>query len=313
MIVARSLKDVTRDANSVVTVGTFDGVHLAHREIIREVVNRAKTREGRSALITFEPHPKEVVLSKRGPVKLLSTIDERIELIGAMNVDLLLVVEFTKAFSRIGAREFYEKYIVNGTGVDEVVVGYDHMFGRDREAGIDELVHIGKEFGFSVFAVHPFTIEGEAVSSTRIRSALGSGDIQRARQLLGRPYEISGRVVRGDGRGAQIGFPTANLEPLSSSKVVPARGVYAVGARVGAEVFSGMMNIGVRPTIAKDGAESLEVHLFDFERDIYGQVLTVTFLRRLRPERAFASVPELVAQLERDRAEALQTVREHSR
>jgi riboflavin kinase/FMN adenylyltransferase len=308
MIVARSLRDVSRDTSSVVTVGTFDGVHLAHAEIIREVVSRAKMREGRSIVVTFDPHPKQVVGPAGSPVDLLSTIEERIELIGGLGVDILLVIEFTYAFSRIGPDDFYRRYIVEGTGVDEVIVGYDHMFGRDRTAGIDELVKMGKEFGFSVFAVHPFLLDGETVSSTVVRKALAAGDVDRAARFLGRPYSFSGTVVRGDGRGKTIGFPTANIVPVSASKIIPARGVYAVGVLIGGERKHGMMNIGVRPTVKQAPAETIEAHLFEFDRDIYGEQVTVSVLRRLRDERKFDSLTELVEQLGRDREEARQTV-----
>lgn len=304
MKVARLLSEVARDPNSVITVGTFDGVHLAHREIIRDVVNRSKAKEGRSVVVTFEPHPKEVVASTRGPVRLLSTLDDRIALIGGMDVDVLLVLEFTYAFSRISPREFYRDYIVQGTGVDEVVVGYDHMFGRDRAAGIEELVRMGKEFDFSVFAVHPFAVGGETVSSTKIRAALEAGDVAKASLLLGRPYGFSGRVVRGDGRGKTIGFPTANIEPSARGKIIPARGVYAVKVRIGATEYAGMMNIGVRPTVSAGGVETVEVHVLDFSRDLYGETVAVTFIKRLRDEQRFSSITELAAQLARDRDSA---------
>jgi riboflavin kinase/FMN adenylyltransferase len=307
MIVAHSVEEAGRDAGSVVTVGTFDGVHLAHAEIIREVVSRAKMREGRSVVVTFDPPPKQVVGPPRGPVELLSTIGERVELIGMLGVDILLVLEFTYAFSRISPGDFYRTYIIDGTGVDEVIVGYDHMFGRDRAAGIDELLKMGKAFDFSVFALHPFTVEGETVSSTRIRKALAAGDVDTAAKFLGRPYSFSGTVVRGDGRGKTIGFPTANIRPVSTLKIVPAHGVYAVGVRVGNEQRYGMMNIGFRPTVSTVPAETIEVHLFDFDRDIYGEQVAVLFLRRLRDEKKFDSLSDLVEQLGKDREEARQT------
>ena len=307
MIIARDLAGAGRNRGSVVTVGTFDGVHLAHAAIIREVVTRARMREGRSVVVSFDPHPKQVVGDRPGAVELLTTIDERVECIRDLGVDVLLLLEFTYAFSRITAEEFYRTYIVDGTGVDEVIVGYDHMFGRDRAAGIDELVKMGKQFGFSVYAVHPFAVGGETVSSTAIRSALARGAVDRAAELLGRPYGLAATVVPGDGRGKTLGFPTANLRPDSPRKIVPADGVYAVGATVEGEERLGMMNIGRRPTIAPGAPRTMEVHLFDFDRDIYGARLTVSFLRRLRDEKKFDSLSDLVRQLEQDRAEALRT------
>ncbi len=314
MRIVRELSGVVRDKNSVATVGTFDGVHRAHQEIIREVVNRARMREGRSVVITFDPHPKEVVSStKGGEVRLLSTMEERIALFENLKIDLLFSIPFTLEFSRLGSHEFYGRYVVNGVGVSEVVVGYDHMFGRDREAGIGELVKIGQEFDFSVFAVHPYTVEGETVSSTRIRRALAFGDLPRAEKMLGYPYRLSGRVVRGDGRGKTIGFPTANISPDSLRKIVPARGVYVVAAEVRGRRQYGMMNIGVRPTVTAGVAETLEVHLFDFSEELYGDTVIVTFLRRLRDERRFAGVEELVRQLGRDREDSLRVLAEQKK
>ncbi len=310
MKVIRSLGEVTRDMSSVVTVGTFDGVHLAHQEIIREVVDRARLKDGRSVVITFDPHPKEVVASPRGPVELLSTVNERIELLGQMEIDLLFIIPFTFEFSRLTAGEFYRQYVVNGTGVNEVVVGYDHMFGRDRQAGIDELVHLGKSLNFSVFALHPYSVDGETVSSTRIRRALASGDVARAKMLLGRPYSLQSRVVPGDGRGKAFGYPTANLRIDSEHKLVPGNGVYVAGVKHQGRDYFGMMNIGVRPTVTDSGARTIEVHIFNFERDIYGDELLVSFLHWLREERRFSSAGELVDQLHRDREDSLKLLAE---
>ena len=304
MNVVRSLDQLRREKNSVVTVGTFDGVHLAHREIIREVVNRARMREGRSVVVTFDPHPKEVVASARGAVQLLSTLDERITLLSGLHVDLLLVIPFTFEFSRMSARDFYAAYIDGRVGVSEVVVGYDHTFGRDREAGTKDLMALGRDLDFSVFAVHPMTVDGEPISSTRIRRSLAAGDVERAERMLGYPYSMTGTVVTGDGRGRTLGFPTANLNPLVARKQIPGNGVYLVSVAGAGIQRYGIMNIGVRPTVSDGTAHVIEVHMFDFSRDIYGERLEVSFLRRLRDERKFASVAELTEQLGRDRDHA---------
>jgi riboflavin kinase/FMN adenylyltransferase len=302
MKVARSLADAGLDRNSVVTVGTFDGVHCAHREIIREVVRRAKARAGRSVVITFDPHPKEVVASAKGSVSLLTTVDERLELMDQLGVDLVLVIRFTYEFSRIAAGEFYRDYIVNGVGATEVVVGYDHMFGRDRQGTVQELEEMGRSLGFATVTVPPYRVDGEPVSSTRVRKALAAGDIGHATRLLGRPYVLRGRVVVGDRRGAaMLGFPTANVAPEPANRVVPGRGVYAVRVKLVGEERYGMMNIGVRPTVTAGLAETFEVYILDFNRDIYGSSIRLEFLQKLRDERKFGSVGELKAQLERDR------------
>lgn len=301
MNVIRSLESIRYAKNSVVTVGTFDGVHLAHREIIREVVNRARMTEGRSTVVTFDPHPKEVVASTRGPVHLLSTLAERIAMIGELQADELVVIPFTHGFSRVSATAFYEEYVSRMIGVREVVVGYDHTFGRDREAGTEELIALGRALDFSVFAVHPLTMDDGAISSTRIRRALAAGEVERAQRMLGYPYSLTGKVARGDRRGRTLGFPTANVVPDELRKLVPGNGVYLVGVRVAGVEAPGMMNVGVRPTLTSGGARVLEVHILDFEGEIYDETMTVTFFRRLRDEQTFASPEELVGQLERDR------------
>jgi riboflavin kinase/FMN adenylyltransferase len=304
MKVARHLREAARDPNSVVTIGTFDGVHLGHRAIIRKTVAEAQRRGGRSVAITFDPHPKEVVASPRGPVALLSTVDERIQLIGGEGVDLLLVLEFTYEFSRKDPREFYREYVVGGIGVAEVVVGYDHSFGRDRQGGMEDLLEVGRECGFTVVRVPPFLVDGVAVSSTAVRNALAACDTTKATRLLGRPYSLRGRVVEGDHRGRSLGYPTANIEPDVRSKMIPARGVYAVRMTVGTERFGGMMNIGVRPSVAPNGGEIIEVHLFDASRDLYGAEVEVELIAWLRAERKFGSLEELKSQLADDRERA---------
>lgn len=307
MIVLHSIEELSLDGQSVVTVGTFDGVHRAHREIVREVVHRAQAINARSVVITFYPHPRDVVGTGE-PVRLLTTIEERTSLLGELGVDVLLVVPFTYEFSRQTPQQFYVRYVVKGARAAEVVVGYDHMFGRDREAGVEEVISIGKSFNFSVFAVHPLSVDGEVVSSTVIRTALESGDVARAGKFLGYPYSVSGKVVQGDGRGKELGYPTANIVPISARKIVPGRGVYLVNVNHPGGRYFGLMNIGVLPTIGEGRAETLEVHLLDFTGDLYGETLTVTFLERLRDEQKFASVQELIDQMGRDKDESLRYI-----
>jgi riboflavin kinase/FMN adenylyltransferase len=309
--IIRRLDDLRHDPNSVVTVGTFDGVHLAHREIIREVLDRSRVREGRSVVVTFDPHPKEVVSSPKGNVELLSTIEERLRCFEDLGVDTVVVIGFTYAFSRLTAREFTTRYVVDAIGVVEIVVGYDHMFGRDREAGAEELLRIGKESGFSVFAMDPFVVDGVAVSSTVIRKALAAGDVEQANRLLGSGYELEGTVIAGDGRGRTFGFPTANIAVTSPRKVIPGNGVYLVAVSIEGVAFHGMMNIGVRPTVTDGTTRTLEVHVFDLHGDVYGRRIRVTFVTKLRDERTFASVQELLDQLRRDREQSLGYLARH--
>lgn len=311
MIIARSIDGLKWEKNSVVTVGTFDGVHLAHQQIVREVVHRARMKEGRSVVVTFDPHPKEIVGDQTKPIALLTTIDERIELHRKQSVDLLLVIEFTFEFSRLKSHEFYERYLVNGIGVSEVVVGYDHMFGRNREGTTEDLVRMGQEFGFSVIALQQYAINGEVVSSTQVRQAIEAGDIERAKKFLGYDYQLQGTVVKGDGRGRTIGYPTANIEPDSSKKLIPAKGVYLVGVQLDEKKYFGMMNIGMRPTMTDGMRRTIEVHLFDFADNIYGRRPVISFLKRLRDEQKFASLQDLVNQLDADKATSLKYIAEY--
>jgi riboflavin kinase / FMN adenylyltransferase len=301
MIVARSLHELKYQRNSVVTVGTFDGVHLGHRAIIQKLTTRAQARKGRSVVITFEPHPREVV--GRGPVKLLSTLHERLANLEQLHVDDAIVLEFTYEFSRQTSHDFYEQYVVKGIGVEEIIVGYDHMFGRDREAGVEELRQMGKEFGFMVLTVDAVTIDGETVNSSKIREFLLRGDVEHAERFLGHSYSLEGWVVQGDRRGTQLGFPTANIQPQVQNKLVPAEGVYCVRIDLDDRKLYGMANIGVRPTFNTNHNRSIEVYIFEFNEVIYGKMLPVHFLKRLRSEKKFSSQDELTMQLHRDRNE----------
>jgi riboflavin kinase/FMN adenylyltransferase len=310
MRVIRSLEDIQHDPNSVVTVGSFDGVHLAHREILKEVVHRSKMREGRSVVVTFEPHPSEVVRRGRQPVPLLTTLEERLSLLETFGIDLVCVLNFDAEFAKLTPEEFYRRYIIDLIGLSEVVVGYDHMFGRDREAGVHDLLRMGQRFNFSVFTAQAYTVDGVTVGSTEIRRLLLNGDVERASRLLGYPYRLKGTVVRGDGRGRELGYPTANIVPESPRKLVPGRGVYLVAVDLEETRWFGMMNIGRRPTISNQTDDTLEVNIFSLNRELYGVGIAVTFLRRLRDERRFGSEKELMLQLHKDREVSMQYLSE---
>lgn len=313
MKVTYQSSDVPFEKNSVITVGSFDGMHLAHQIVVEEVVRRAKTRKGRSVLVTFDPHPRQVLAKKSEEVYLLSTVEERKRLCESLGVDLFLVIRFTYDFSRQTFREFYEHSVINGIGVSEVVEGYDHHFGRDREGSVEELLRMGKEFEFSVVVMKPVYEGTELVSSSGIRKHLEKGNVERAAALLGKPYALKGTVVRGDGRGKGLGFPTANVVPASVSKMIPCNGIYLVGVTLPGRKFYGMASIGVRPTFRTDGKRTLEVNILDFVGDLYGTELELEFLNRLREEKKFDSAEELVKQMESDREESLKLVEVHTR
>lgn len=308
MVVAYSEKEIQRQPDSIITIGTFDGVHLGHRAIIHEMKYRAMQQHARSLVITFMPHPREVV--GKGPVQYLSTVEERLEIFEQLDVDLTLVMKFTYEFSRISPRTFYNDLVIRYIGVREVVVGHDHTFGRDREGGVKALEEIGNEAGFATVTVPPVTVGGETVSSSAVREHLLHGEVERAGQLLGNAYSLAGKVVAGSSRGEKLGFPTANIELNNVNKLVPASGVYCVRIDRGKDQFYGMLNVGVRPTFERDHLRVIEVHIFDFHENLYNQVLRVHFLRRLRPERKFPSREALITQLNNDKEKCLKYLTE---
>ena len=314
MEIAETLSNVKRNKDSVISIGTFDGVHLAHQKILREVSDRAKERNGRSAVVTFNPHPKEVVTRKSnsaGPneargIDLLTTHEEKLEVLAGLGIDLVLVVPFTYEFSRKPFRDFYLEYIVDGIGVSEVVEGYDHGFGRDREAGLKELLALGREFKFSIVAERQFTIDGDPVSSSRIRGFLAEGNIAKANRFLGRRFSFSGTVIAGDGRGRSLGFPTANIAIKDPRKIVPKNGVYAVKVSRQGRSYRGLMSIGVVPTFYADHAPVCEVYIYDFAEDIYGETVVVECVEWIRGEKKFTSADELVKEMNNDKLAGLQ-------
>jgi len=296
------LSDINRDSNTVLTVGTFDGVHEGHQTIIERVVDHARELTARSMVVTFDPHPREIIHPGKGGIHLLTTIEERAELLDKLGVDIMLVIPFDRDFSLLTSEQFVRDVIYDKIGVREFVIGYDHHFGRDREGSRDTVERLGKELNFKVEVVEAHDIGEITVSSTQVRKALElKGDVGLATKFLSRPYRLKATVVHGDKRGKTIGYPTANLKPDKRNKVIPANGVYAVDMAIGDEVFKGMMNIGIRPTFDGSDERTLEVNLFDFERNIYGETVEVRFIKRIRDERKFQSVNELIAQLGDDK------------
>ena len=301
MELARYSKEIPFEKNSTLTVGTFDGVHLAHQKIIRQVVALARKRNGRSVVVTFEPHPREVVVAAGTPIQLLTTLRERQEMCEQLGVDWFVVIHFDKKFSNQSFREFYVRYLINCIGMNQVVEGYDHHWGKNRGGTIESLVELGKEFGFDVVNIEQFLYQGQPVSSSLIRNELARGNVEFAAELLGRPYALSGTVVEGDRRGRQLGYPTANIIPDSLKKLVPADGIYFVKVALGDEKYFGMASIGVRPTFHEAGRRTIEVHILDFMKDIYGCELHVGFLKRLRNEVKYQTADQLVQQMDKDK------------
>ena len=298
MRIFESLSNLNID-KPIVTIGSFDGVHLGHRQVISQLTSHARSVGGSSVVITFWPHPAAVLNpDKHFPV--LSTIDEKKLLMAETGIDCLIVLPFTKEFSRIAYADFVSDYLVGQLGIDTLLVGYDNKLGRDGLGRFHEVEALSRQYGFQVKRLEALASDEQPISSTMIRGLLSEGKVSEAAKLLGRDYSLTGRVVGGNHIGTSLGFPTANLEP-DEFKFVPCNGVYAIRATIDGRHFLGMLNIGNRPTV-NHGEEkpTIEANLFGFEGDIYGTNLTISFLEKIRNEQKFNSTDELRAQLEKD-------------
>ena len=289
---------IPADRGTVATVGTFDGIHLGHWSVLQEIRTRAEETGRRSLLVTFDPHPLRIVRPEHAP-KLLTTPTEKKEILAESGLDYAVFLSFTESLSRYEPRRFVEEILIGRLGVEELVIGYDHGFGRGRTGDASALEQIGAELGFAVDVVSPVGAEGSSISSSRIRDAILEHRLAEARACLGRPYSIRGVVVRGDGRGKALGFPTANLVVAASDKLIPPAGVYAVRGSLRGTSHVGALHIGPRPTF-KGSPPTIELHLLDFAADIYGDEIRVDFVEYLREVRPFASVEALVEQLRED-------------
>lgn len=290
--------------NAVITIGTFDGVHLGHKTILKEVIRHAHDVGGESVLITFEPHPRKLIFPNQ-PLKLLTPLNEKLELVTREGIGHIVVVSFTRDFSNLTAEEYIKEFLVKKFHPESIVIGYDHHFGYDRTGNIDMLKKHASEYGFKVFEISAQLIDEAAVSSTKIRNALTEGRVAEAATMLGRHYTLKGHVIGGAKLGRTIGYPTANLLPEDPEQLLPANGVYAILAHWNGQTFKGMLNIGNRPTISKDMHLHIEAHLFDFNKDIYDDKLELVFIDRLRDEQKFPSVDMLKAQLAKDKENAI--------
>ena len=303
MITARlGMDTIPFNAKSIVTVGTFDGVHCGHQGIIRRMRNVAAEEGLRIVVVTFDPHP-QIVLQKEGrePVQLLSTLEERCAVLEQHGVDLTVVIPFSREFAATPAESFVTDVIVKAIGVQHFFIGHDHKFGKDRSGDEALLKELAPRHGFEVEWIEPLACDGVVVSSTRVRMALYDGHVEGAARMLGRPYDLTGRVVRGDGRGRELGYPTANVVPVNQHKLLPGNGVYIVTAELDGQTVVGMANIGVRPTFTDNTAPTLEVHLINFDIDIYDRNVRITFHRYLRKEQKFESKEAFLQQLAEDK------------
>jgi len=300
--------DIKLAKHSVVTIGTFDGVHQGHFSLLETTVELARELDGESFIITFDPHPRSVV-SDNYEMSILTTLEEKIAIFDKMGLDNLLVINFTEEFSKLSYEEFVKKYLIDKLNASHLVIGYDHKFGKDRDGDEKKLVKLGEKFGFRVTTVSAVSEAEENISSTKIRSALSEGDLFKATEFLGRNYSFTGTVVEGAERGRILGFPTANLKLDNKNKLVPAKGVYIVECRLNDENYFGLLNIGLRPTFEADTEIVIEVHLLDFNRMIYGEKMELVFIERIRDEKKFNSQKELVEQINIDKKYTIERIK----
>lgn len=305
MKVYRDSSEFIKEKNVVITVGSFDGLHKGHSKIVDELISLSHEKNGKSVLLTFEPHPRQVI-SKDFDLRILTTLDEKKIYLEKAGIDYLIVQNFTREFSQMTSDEFIKKILVDDVGVSHIVVGHDHKFGKDRLGDAVKLSELGAKYNFGVTSVPPEMIKGEIISSTIIRNALFNGDVEKANLFFGRNYSFSGVIIKGAQRGRTLGFPTANISLENPLKAVPKKGVYAVSCSCQNEKLHGVMNIGIRPTFENRTELVIEVHLFNFNKDIYGAKITIDFIKRLRDEMKFGSKEELIHQIENDKQAAIE-------
>ncbi|MCR4033190.1 MULTISPECIES: bifunctional riboflavin kinase/FAD synthetase [Flavobacterium] len=298
-----SINDFQSTKKTILTLGTFDGVHIGHKKILERITQNTENGKYESLVLTFFPHPR-MVLQEKSEIRLLNTINEKIELLEATGIENLVVHPFNESFSRLTAEEFVHTILVDKFQIHKIIIGHDHRFGRNRTANIDDLIAFGKEYGFEVEQISAEEIQDVSVSSTKIRKALNEGNMALANKYLGYEYFLNGTVVKGKQLGRTIGFPTANIHIEEDYKLIPKIGVYVVKAVVNEETVYGMMNIGFNPTVNGD-KQTIEVHLFNFDQDIYDQNIKVSLLHYIREEQKFGSLDALKARLNQDQTESL--------
>ena len=306
MKVVNDIKNYRSDKKSILTIGTFDGIHIGHQKILKSLVAQAKKENLLANVLTFFPHPR-MVLQKESQIKLIDTLKEREDFLRKLGVDNLIIHPFSVAFSKLTALEFIQNILVKQLKIDSLYIGYDHRFGRNREATVEDLKSYGQQYDFKVNIISAQQIATIAVSSTKIREAIALGDFVKVHHFLGRPFQLRGTVTKGEGIGRKLAFPTANLNVNIPYKIIPPQGVYLVSILLEKGVFYGMMNIGTRPTLSGEN-ESIEIHIFDFNEDLYGKMITVCLYEKIRDERKFDSLEALKTQLIKDKKKCKRTL-----
>jgi len=298
-----SINDFHSTKKTILTLGTFDGVHIGHKKILERITQNTENGKYESLVLTFFPHPR-MVLQEKSEIKLLNTISEKTKLLEQTGIENLVIHPFNESFSRLTAEEFVHSILVDQFHIQKIIIGHDHRFGRNRTANIDDLIAFGAEYGFEVEQISAQEIQDVSVSSTKIRKALMEGNMDLANDYLGYAYFLSGEVVKGKQLGRTIGFPTANIQIDEDYKLIPKNGAYVAKALIGGKEVFGMMNIGFNPTVNGE-KQTIEMNLFDFDADIYGEKIEISFLHHLRDEQKFGSVDLLKAQLNQDKINAL--------
>jgi riboflavin kinase/FMN adenylyltransferase len=304
MKIYNHFSDFKRLKNAVVTIGTFDGVHYGHQKIIKRLCELAKATGGESVILTFFPHPRLIIDPENQDLKMINTIDEKAKMLAALGVDHLIITPFTRDFSNLSPTEYIKNILVDTIGIKHLIVGYDHRFGKDRAGGMPELEAEAKVYDYKIEVIPEQDINDVAVSSTKVRNALLSGKVALAANYLGYHFSMYGRVIKGDKIGRTIGFPTANIFIEETYKLIPSDGIYAVTVDMSGQSFKGMAYIGQRPTI-NGMTRNIEVNIFDFNQEIYGQYITMTFLQFLREDVKFTGLETLKIQLQKDKEDTL--------
>lgn len=310
MKIYRGIDDFKKLDYAVVTSGTFDGVHFGHQKILQRLDEITTGNGGESVIITYWPHPR-LVLYPEQDLSLLSSIEEKADLLSQKNVDHLIIIPFTADFSDLSSEDFIKNILVDKIGTKKLVIGYDHKFGKNRSGSFEGLLKDGPIYGFDVEEIPKQMVDNNAVSSTKIRNALGEGKIEIANEYLGRPYMLKGTVIEGDKIGRTIDFPTANIEVGFTNKFIPAQGIYAVKVKIDLSYFNGMLNIGFRPTFGGN-QRRIEVNIFEFDENIYGKTISVEFFNKIRSEIKFENSQALKEQLQNDKIKAKQILNNHS-
>jgi riboflavin kinase/FMN adenylyltransferase len=304
MRIFEGLENVGQIKNPVVTIGTFDGVHIGHQKIIQQLILEAKKIDGESVLITFHPHPRLVLFPDNHNLQLLQTQAEKLQTLAENGLENVIILPFSKEFAQLSALDFVQTILYKSLIAKKIIIGYDHQFGNDRKGNIDFLIAHANDFNYDVIEIPAEEINEVNVSSTKIRTALQDGSVEIANAFLNKPFELSGTVIKGEQLGRTIGFPTANLDLNDNTKLIPANGVYAVKVQLlnGEKAYFGMMNIGYRPTVSQTQKQSIEVYLFDFQANLYAEHLKVSLYKRIRKEEKFVNLAILKSQLSKDEA-----------